>query len=289
MQIKMIKGIGDIVNHYDAFILDLVGVIHNGKVLFPLVLSCLQALEDKGKQIYFLSNMPRPGDTTIEMVGKMGLEIESDKILTSGDAVRHQLVHREDKIFKNLGHKFYQLGAEKNKDILKGLDVHVVSNMEDADFILLTYFADPDEGDDVRDVELKKGIELGLPMVCTNPDIFAMHGGHIRRTAGFFAKRYEDMGGTVHYYGKPHSPIYAMIFQDLGKAGITDLKRVVMVGDTLEMDILGAYNAGIESVLTLSGNTGHELQGNADLQFLEKFCQEKELPMPTWVVDEFRY
>ena len=47
-----------------------------------------------------------------------------------------------------------------------------------------------------------------MPMICANPDIVIHRGETLIYCAGALARRYEELGGTVVYAGKPHAPIY---------------------------------------------------------------------------------
>ncbi|KJV53838.1 HAD hydrolase, IA, variant 1 family protein [Orientia tsutsugamushi str. Gilliam] len=60
------------------------------------------------------------------------------------------------------------------------------------------------------------------------------------------------MGGKVVYSGKPHSEIFQAVLNTL--ALNVKKKKILMIGDTLETDILGANNIGIDSALVLTGN-----------------------------------
>ena len=51
-------------------------------------------------------------------------------------------------------------------------------------------------------------------------------------------------------FGKPYSPIFNYLFQ-LSKA--EDKKRIAVIGDSIEHDILGGNQAGMTTVLVLSG------------------------------------
>jgi ribonucleotide monophosphatase NagD (HAD superfamily) len=68
-------------------------------------------------------------------------------------------------------------------------------------------------------------------------------------TAGTPCKCFNDAGMKVFYYGKPFPEIFNTALKSLGNANPA---RTVMVGDTLETDILGANRAGIGSCLTLA-------------------------------------
>ena len=60
MKIKKLDHLSEIYNKYDAFLIDLWGVMHNGIRLNPSAVDAINKLEVKGKKVIFLSNAPRP-------------------------------------------------------------------------------------------------------------------------------------------------------------------------------------------------------------------------------------
>ena len=101
-----------------------------------------------------------------------------------------------------------------------------------------------------RGSRLALGVARGLPMVCANPDLVVMVGTRIVICAGTLARRYEQLGGTVRYHGKPHRGVYDRIMQEF--AGIPR-DRICAIGDTLRTDIAGAASVGIHSFLVTGG------------------------------------
>ena len=102
--------------------------------------------------------------------------------------------------------------------------------------------------------EIKKA---GLALVCANPDLRANEGGRFVVRQGMICEAYEQMGGKVIRYGKPDARIFDRVLADYGIAR----ERVLMIGDTLGTDILGANRAGIKSCLVLDGGiTEYALQ-----------------------------
>ena len=61
----------------------------------------------------------------------------------------------------------------------------------------------------------------------------------------------------MHYFGKPHAPIYRDCFALLK---VTDRSRILAVGDSLRTDIAGANAAGIDGLL----GAGRHPPGGAD-------------------------
>jgi len=248
-----------LLKYYEAFFVDVWGVIHDGINPYPNSIACLNHILSLGKKIIFLSNIPRPGNLTYQKLLGYGIHCSTEMVLTSGDIVRHQLIHFDDSVFKILekkgkGRCFYHLGAARNHDILSGLKVDVTENLEEASFILLTAYLDEDEDLNQYNALFHKALMLDLPMVCANPDKILLNGNKRRYCAGVLAEQYQTLGGMVYYYGKPYPAIYEIAIEKMNEWGINDKKKIVMIGDTLETDILGARNVGIDSALVLTGN-----------------------------------
>ncbi len=278
---------------YDVFILDIVGVLHNGVSAFPEV---EKSLKEIGKINHFmvLSNMARPCEFAEASLEKKGITVPKERILTSGEVLRYQLRFQTDDLFKKIGTYFYHFGADKNPHLLTGLNLKGCSTLNKANFLLCTQTVGDKDSMKNWDSLLQDAIAKDLPMVVPNPDITAMHGSKTVWTPGSFGKRYENMGGKAYYYGKPSQSIYDEAFRMLDVAGFKDKKRFIMVGDTMETDILGAHNANIDSALVLSGNTALELRTSSDVH--EEYILKKIKALsadrgyaPNWVLPSFKW
>ena len=92
MKKKAIKGLGEIYHKYDAFFIDLWGVVHNGIELYPHAIKVLKNLNKLNKRFVLLSNAPRPSKN----VEKFLLNLKMDKtfvknVFTSGEAALQSL------------------------------------------------------------------------------------------------------------------------------------------------------------------------------------------------------
>ena len=136
------------------------------------------------------------------------------------------------------------------------INARLIETLEDADLIVNT--GPWEDGETVADYEdrLATGIELGLPMICANPDLEVVRGGHKIICAGALAVRYEELGGTVRWFGKPKAEIYEYCFRVL--AGF-DKSRIAAVGDSFRTDLAGAQNAGVDPILVVAGIHAAEL------------------------------
>ena len=57
-------------------------------------------------------------------------------------------------------------------------------------------------------------------------------------------------------------PFFNSISGQLGELALAELEHVVMIGDTMETDIRGAFEAGMQSFLVLTGSTQFEVIGD---------------------------
>ena len=92
MQTKLIHGLSQVQSKYDAFFIDLWGVIHNGIKLYPEAINVLENLNKLNKRFVLMSNAPRPSKN----VEKFLLKLKMDKrlvknIFTSGEAALKSL------------------------------------------------------------------------------------------------------------------------------------------------------------------------------------------------------
>jgi NagD protein len=107
-------------------------------------------------------------------------------------------------------------------------------------------------------------IERGARLVATNPDNWCpVTHEKTRPGAGATASFLEaSTGRRAYYLGKPNGFMFQQARRKL--AGFTGSapEQVIMIGDTMETDIRGAFEAGMQSYLVLSGSTQFEMVGD---------------------------
>ncbi len=132
MKTKLIKGLRQIQSKYDAFFIDLWGVIHNGVNLYPEAIDVLENLNKLNKRFVLISNAPRPSKS----VERYLINLKMDKVFlknlfTSGEATLQTL---KNNVY---GKKFYHLGPKKDIDLIRGLEKNQTT-LNKCDFILCT-------------------------------------------------------------------------------------------------------------------------------------------------------
>ncbi|MGB0718829.1 MAG: TIGR01459 family HAD-type hydrolase [Bdellovibrionales bacterium] len=277
-QVEHIQGISGIADRYDAFILDIFGVLHDGIRPFAGTVECLKELRAAGKVVCLLSNTPnRAARAQVHMAG-MGIAPDLyDHIVTSGEATFEALQNRG----RDLGDDCWFIGTDYGQSVLDGQNLTVLNGPEGASFILNSI-----PGTEEREVELLRrqlriAADRGLPMICANPDLVVNIGDTQHECAGTFAAQYAAMGGRVTYYGKPHAPVYARCYELLGRP---DKARICAVGDSFHTDIAGANAFGIDSVFNVDGIHQEELRDLGIEDLIEKQTQK-----PTYILNGFAW
>lgn len=273
------------IDEYDLVLFDLWGVIVEGDKTYPGVVDAINRMITK-TDIMFLTNAPRPGFKVAENLRNWGmLQVVDEMVVTSGDIARQMI--QEHRI--SLGGKvptIYHLGADRNEDILIEFNNELTDDLEAADILLLSLYRDEHENIHEFDHLLEQAAQnRDLLTICSNPDTTIPKHGTLRYCAGYFASIIEKFGGKIVYTGKPKSVIYDSILQR--KKGINK-SRILMVGDTLETDIMGANNANIHSALVLSGNSMpfHNMHKSMDDKLSALYMRAKEIGViPSFVTN----
>jgi HAD superfamily hydrolase (TIGR01459 family) len=254
-----LSGFAPLADRYNGFVLDLWGVIHDGVNAFPHAIDTLRHLRDAGKRTLLLSNVPRPNDAAQAMMRRMGIEDSLyTGILTSGEAVRRALLDPPDLWWAELGTRVFHLGPDRDKPVLHGLPLQVVSTPGEADFVLNTGPDDHRNPSDIAEFEptLTECARYRLKMICANPDLEVIRGGVRVLCAGALAARYTELEGDVRSLGKPDPAIYQPVLQQLGLPP----EQVLAVGDSLRTDIAGAASVDLAACWVLDGIHGVALK-----------------------------
>lgn len=275
---KIINGLTEIIDKYDAFIIDLWGVMHNGEDNFPHSINALENLKKKNKNIIFFSNAPRRSKAVKEILTSKNTNSELYlDVVSSGEILFQQLTKKEI----NIGKKFFYIGPKKDHNILTGTDYQEVSDILESDFLLVTGFENEKYNlDDKREIFIKT-IKNNIPLLCANPDIRVIYQGKTFLCAGAIAKLYEEMGGKVIQFGKPLKFGYEIC---LDIFNLKDKEKILAIGDSFETDIKGANNFAIDSLLVCSGIYQDKIINNHIInnQKINELCQFHEAA-PTYV------
>ena len=253
---QTIKGLADIINQYDVFILDQWGVMHDGIKGYIQAIKCVEKLYQEKKEIIIISNSSKRKETTIKRLPNLGFDPKHFmEVITSGEMIWQSMNNESHNFTKNLEKNCYHMydqDKEDGKYFICGLEkFNFVKKIEDANFILA---CTPLSGYNVIDYIplLTKALDKKLPFICANPDYETVENksDELNICMGTIAQLYKSLGGEIFILGKPEIDIYIESTKKIKKL---KKSRVLVVGDSMYHDIQGANSFGVDSLLITSG------------------------------------
>ena len=232
---------------YDLAMLDLDGVVYVGGAAVPEAPGRLSTVRERGMRLAFITNnASRTPSQVVEHLRELGIEAQPDDVVTSAQAAARVLLDRY-----GVGARVVLLGAVGLEEALReqGLaPVSVADAGAGAEAVVTGYGPDVLWRDIMRAAVL---IRDGLPWVASNtdgsiPTPYGVAPGH-----GVLVDTIRSFTGVDPVVaGKPARPLLDETVRRVGGA------HPLMVGDRLDTDIEGARNAGLDSLLVLTGVTG---------------------------------
>lgn len=244
-------GLRDIADQIDALILDLWGCMHDGIVCYPAALDCLKQARRLGKKVAIISNAPRRAALVAKRITEMGITPDLyDGLFCSGEETWRALRERPSADLRHLGRVAFPIIPDKDLSLVDGLGLDLTGDLDRAGFLLVVGVEGPDDTVAQFEEDLRRAAWNNLPLLCANPDLMVHRGDVAEICAGAIAQRYQELGGKVFWFGKPHAGIYRRCLEELR---IDDPARVVGVGDSCRTDVAGAAGAGAKSLFLGGG------------------------------------
>ena len=277
-----IEGLRAIADRFDHVLLDQWGTLHEGRAIFPAARDCVVRLRQAGKRVLVLSNSGKRAASNAARLAALGLPPDAyDGILTSGEVTWRGLKARTQQPFTGLGRSCFLITRGGDHTIVDGLDLHIVTDVWGADFLLLAGLDDAVAEPEHWRACLTDAARRGLPMLCANPDLAMFGATGLIPAPGAVARFYETLGGQVSYVGKPHPPIFAAASEQLGQP---DPARVLMIGDSLDHDVAGARRVGMLTLLLKSGVHREPARNSPGEVLTSRKPAGASAPMPHWTM-----
>ena len=230
------------------------GTIYLGNELFPFTKDFLKKVEETGREYYFFTNnSSKSQQAYIEKLGKLGIQIKKDQMMTSSHVIVKYLKEHYE------GKSIYVLGTQSLIQEFQYFDMNLTE--EDPDIVVLGF-------DTTLTYEkLSKAchyIRNGCTYFGINPDWNCpMEGGTFIPDCGSMAKLIEASTGRFpEFFGKPSKHTLDYIIQETGYKP----EEIAIVGDRLYTDIAVADQSDVMSILVLSGESTREDVKTSDVK-----------------------
>ena len=249
----------ELAERYPVIFFDAFGVLKNASGILPGSDAVLERLRAQGKDLYIVTNdASRSPEHMAESYvhPEHGALVPAGKILSSGLLASEYLAERIGE-----GPIAY-LGTPASAFFIEqaGLRPIPVAECQEQDAPKALVILD-DEGFDWplalnRSLNLLR--EFDIPVLVANADLaYPVRGNEVALAAGSLGRMLEAaLGRDLLFFGKPEARMFSYVFEQAAEQhpGLQP-GDVLMVGDTLETDILGGERFGLDTALVLSGNT----------------------------------
>jgi HAD superfamily hydrolase (TIGR01450 family) len=238
-----------LIDSHDIILLDAFGVLNVGEAAIPGAVDHVAALQQAGKHVMVVSNAAGyPKRFLMARLARLGFDFSADHVLSSREVLLYHLRQSPPRHLGLMADPHY--GLEE----LEGLSATILAD-DPAAYEAAEGFAFLGSGTwtDHRQHLLTDSLRRRpRPVLVGNPDIVAPREGGLSLEPGHYAHLLADQTGTLpQFFGKPYPAIFDMALTRARAArpDVTDPARIIMVGDTLQTDILGGAAAGVQTAL----------------------------------------
>lgn len=264
---KINQDLNNRINDIKCFALDMDGTIYLGTKWIDGAQDFLAAVKASGRDYFFLTNnSSKNPNAYVDKLHKMGLDVDRDCIITSGDATIAYLKkeypnqpvyllgnHLLREQFEAEGIKLISDDASLAANVAAGL---VTGEKDAADVPAIVVVGFDTELDYNKMCVVCDYIRAGIPYISTHPDY------NCPTETGFIPD-----AGAIHAFieastgrrpdkiiGKPNAGIADYLVARTGYKR----SELAMVGDRLYTDVATGVNNGLVGILVLSGEAGIE-------------------------------
>ena len=266
MNIQSFKAIAD---QYKVIFFDAFGVLKNYEGLIDGVKETMDYLHERDIGFYVLTNdASRSPSELSESFQQLGLtEVTSDKIISSGMLARDYLSYKVKQgtvAYLGTPESAHYLESQKLKTVsLKNLEL---SQSEEIEVVVFMDDEGFDWNEDLNNL-LNLLLRRNIPVGVANSDYtYPVSKSRVAIAIGAIADMMESLiGKRFLHFGKPDAQMFVFAYDHVQPFHPADKNEILMVGDTLETDIIGGNKFGLDTVLVLSGNTAPHLAEQAIL------------------------
>lgn len=246
-----IENLTDISVEAGAFVFDAFGVLNVGDCLIEGVDKRLNQLRRQGCEIRILTNAASYDRTrALEKFERLGIAIEDAEIITSRDATLAALTESHWGVFTDNDD---ELGDIKFPHTRLGLNAAKYDAVDG--FLFLSSSNWSKQKQELLEATL---ISHARPVLIANADLVAPRETGFSLEPGFYGHLLLDRGITdIRFFGKPFPEVYKLVRDSLPQLNANE---IIMCGDTLHTDVLGAIAQGWRSVLVTQDGmfSGHD-------------------------------
>jgi len=205
----------------DLMLMDVWGVLHDGHAPFDDAPRFLDRVHARGTRVRLVSNASWTAERLARHLVQLGFDLAPiDGIFTAGDEARRLVRELQP------AGVFHEGMAEPVPGV-------PTASLIDCDLVVFANLTVDSER------VLTHALDHQIPIVCANPDLAIWdREGVATPKAGSLARRFEELGATLHFAGKPSPGIFWRAAPE----------GAPLIGDSPSTDLAGALAAGMPSI-----------------------------------------
>ncbi len=233
-----------LVARYDAALLDLDGVLYRGRWAVPGAAEAVVVARSAGMRVAFVTNnAARTPEAVAEHLTELGIAAQAEDVVTSAQAAAALVAE-----LVTPGSAVLVVGGHGLRAALEDRGLRPVESAEEGPAAVVQGWA-PEVGWRML-AEGTYAVRDGLPWVASNRDVTVPTARGLAPGNGALVSVIALATGREPVTaGKPERPLHEEAVRRTGAGS------PVVVGDRLDTDIEGANNAGVDSLLVLTGVT----------------------------------
>ncbi|MFI9556551.1 HAD-IIA family hydrolase [Nonomuraea endophytica] len=234
-----------LVDRYDTLLLDLDGVVYLGARAVPWAAESLVAAKERGVRLaYVTNNASRTPAAIAGHLRELGVPAEREDVVTSAQAAARLIAERFEP-----GARVLVVGGTGLRLAVRDQGLRVVTTAMDQPVAVVQGIAAGLSYGLLAEGAL--AVRQGALFVASNGDSTMPSGRGVLPGNGAMVRVIATATGIEPVYaGKPAPPLHRESMLR------TRAERPLVVGDRLDTDIEGASNAGVDSLLVLTGVAG---------------------------------
>lgn len=227
------------------WLFDMDGTIYLGNKLFDGAVSLLDNIKQNGgKYVFITNNSSKSVEDYVKKIKKMGIFTDKDNFYTSADAAGMLLTERFGKSL---------IYAQGSRSFIKGLKKKGLNITTEYDKTVKCVIVGFDTELTFEKLSVTcKSLLNDVAYYATNPDwVCPTEFGYVPDCGSMCFGIEKATGKKPVFIGKPN-PV--MIEETIKQNGVKK-EETVVIGDRLYTDIASGANAGVDTILVLSGET----------------------------------
>lgn len=237
------------------FLLDMDGTLYLGNCLFESTIPFLNKIKEKGGRYLFLTNnSSKSTQAYVAKLSSLGIAADESDFLTSTDATCLYLNKNYN------GKRFYAFGTRSFCEQLMRAGISITTEIDD-DIFGIVMGNDTELSFKKLDDVCRLLTERELVYVATNPDwLCPTEYGYVPDCGSVAEMIERATGKRPLFIGKPKPEMVLTVLEKYGYSR----EECVMIGDRVYTDIAAGYNAGVDTILVLTGEGTREDAENSD-------------------------